>query len=120
MPDHDLIAEIRSARQILRQEEERTHDAAIELQNSRKREKLARAELDALLDVLEKGADPRYPLFPGQPANGQVNVHVLTPEAYHAVELPHADGNGQVVPITAADETPIRVEPSPRGRGRRK
>ncbi len=99
-----LIAQIRAARQLLRQEEERTHDAAVELQNCRKREKSARGELDALLDTLEKGVDSRYPLFPEQPqANGNGQA-----------------AGGQVVPATAADETPVRIEPPLRGRGRRK
>ncbi len=112
---NELITQIRAARQLLRQEEERTHDAAVELQNCRKREKSARGELDALLDTLEKGVDPRYPLFPEQPqANGQAagNGRILTPEAMHAVEPPPEP--------TAADETPIRIEPPLRGRGRRK
>ena len=51
----DLIGEIRSARQLLREEESRTHDAAIELQNCKQRERKARGELDALLDALEGG-----------------------------------------------------------------
>ncbi len=111
----ELIADIKAARQILRQEQERTHDAAVELQSCRKREKTALAELEALLDALESGVDPRYPLFPEQPAengngNGQAagNGHVLTLEAFHAVEPPPEP--------TAADETPIRVEPPLRGR----
>jgi hypothetical protein len=57
----DLIAEIRSARARLRSEENRTHDAAIELQNCKRREKQAKGELDALLDELESGQS-RYPL----------------------------------------------------------
>jgi hypothetical protein len=62
MPD-DLIAEIKTARQLLRAEESRTHDAAIELQNCKQRERKARQELDSLLDALEQGSDSRYPLF---------------------------------------------------------
>jgi hypothetical protein len=66
---NDLIAEIRAARALLRQEEERTHDAAIELQNCKSRERKARGELDALLDALESGADSRYPLDLEAPAD---------------------------------------------------
>lgn len=51
----DLITEIKTARQLLREEEERTHDAAIELQNCKSRERKARGELDAILDALESG-----------------------------------------------------------------
>ena len=61
-PMSDLIGEIRSARQLLREEESRTHDAAIELQNCKQRERKARGELDALLDALEGGE--RCPLLP--------------------------------------------------------
>ena len=65
-PMSDLIGEIRSARQLLREEESRTHDAAIELQNCKQRERKARGELDALLDALEGGdavrCSPRPPL----------------------------------------------------------
>jgi len=42
----DLVSEIRTARQLLRDEEDRTTTAAIELQNCKRREKAARAELD--------------------------------------------------------------------------
>lgn len=69
----DLIAEIKTARQLLREEENRTHEAAIELRNCKDRERKARNELDALLDALESGQDGRYPLFPeaAPTGNGQ-------------------------------------------------
>ncbi len=88
----DLIADIRAARAFLRAEEERTTSAAIELRNCKDRERKARGELDALLDALESGVDPRYPLFPEQPP---------------------ADGNGQASAPTAIDAAPLR------GRGKR-
>ena len=73
-PMSDLFAEIRTARQTLRCEENRTHEAAIELRNCKDREKKAKKELDALLDELETGQS-RYTLpgfdRPGvPPANG--------------------------------------------------
>ena len=58
----DLIAQIRAARAVLRAEEGRTHDAAVELRNCKDREKRAKLELDALLDELETGRS-RYPLL---------------------------------------------------------
>ena len=96
----NLIDEIRTARQTLRSEENRTTEAAIELRNCKERERQARAELDALLDALEAGRDTRYPLFPAE-----------------------VSGNGEPSVPTRADETdpasgvpPVRIEPPPRGR----
>ncbi len=91
-----LIDEIKTARRLLRDEESRTHEAAIELQNCNRREKKAKAELDVLLDELETGRSP-YPLFE-----------------------PKADGNGEPA---AADTTPVRLLEPPleaKIRGRRK
>ena len=57
----NLIDEIRTARALLRTEENRTHEAAIELRNCKDRERKARTELDRLLDELETGQS-RYTL----------------------------------------------------------
>jgi len=85
----DLIAEIRTARALLRDEEVRTHGAAIELQNCRQREKKAKVELDRLLDELETG-ESRYTL-PG----------------FDRLEVSDSGGNGQHTPLAAAGEAPI-------------
>jgi len=84
----DLISEIRAARALLRDEENRTHEAAIELRNCKDREKKAKVELDRLLDELETGVS-RYTL-PG----------------FDRLDIPAAAGNGQHTP--PADEAPIR------------
>lgn len=51
----EVLAAIRSARALLREEENRTHQAGIELRNCKEREKKAKLELDRLLDELETG-----------------------------------------------------------------
>lgn len=80
-----LIDEIRTARALLRDEENRTTKAAIELRNCRDREKKAKVELDRLLDELETG-ESRYTL----PGFDRLEV---APE--NAGGTPPA-GNGQV------------------------
>jgi hypothetical protein len=76
----DLIQDIRTARAVLRAAEDTTTSTAIELQQCKKREKAARAELDALLDALESGEDERYPLFsPENNAKGRRKKETATP-----------------------------------------
>jgi hypothetical protein len=95
MPD-DLIGEIKTARQLLREEENRTHDAAIELQNCKQRERKARQALDELLDALEGGE--RYPLFRTEAAHpaarGPGNGLASTPTA-EAGTAPPLQGRGK-------------------------
>ena len=92
----DLISEIRAARALLRSEEERTHEAALMLQNCKQRERKARNELDALLDALESGQDARYPLFveePPEPPSGTIRVGVIDSQGTDYLYLP--DDKGQ-------------------------
>ena len=86
----NLIEEIRSARCVLRTEENRTHEAAIELRNCKEREKRAKGELDALLDELETGQS-RYPL----PGFDRMEIPDPTPDP--AVAAP-ANGRGRKKP----------------------
>ena len=62
-----LLAALRSARARLREEENRTHQAGIELRNCKEREKKAKVELDRLLDELESGESKQPQPGPDQP-----------------------------------------------------
>jgi len=79
-----VLAAIRSARARLREEENRTHEAAIELRNCKEREKKAKVELDRLLDELETGV-------PTQPQPGLDRPEAADPTPSAA----EADDNGQ-------------------------
>jgi hypothetical protein len=79
-----LLAALRSARALLREEENRTHEAAIELRNCKEREKKAKVELDRLLDELETGESK-------QPQPGADRPAAANP----APTAAQADDNGQ-------------------------
>jgi len=111
----ELIDEIRVARETVVLLESETSESGRLLRLSKEKLRKARGELDTLLQELCTGQS-RYAL-PGfdriVPGNGQAsgNGHVLTPDTFHAVEP---------VLTTEADETPVRVEPPLRGRGRKR
>jgi hypothetical protein len=78
-----LLAALRAARALLREEENRTHQAGIELRNCKEREKKAKVELDRLLDELESGQST-------QPQPGPER-----PEAADPAPTDQAEDNGQ-------------------------
>jgi len=103
-----LIDEIRIAREIVARLESETSESGHLLRLSKEKLRKARGELDVLLSELCTGKS-RYTL-PGfdqvVPGNGNGNGQ--------------AAGNGQAIPITAANETPVRPSLDPPLRGRRK